>query len=233
MAQDHFDVESLAEYLHVSPQQITKLATRDRLPGRRVGGQWRFSRAEIHHWLEDRIGLSDEGELLEVEGLVVKAHPEDVRIVDLMPIEGVVVPLLAKTRNRVIDAMSQLAAQTGMLWDPGKMADAVRAREELHTTALDNGVALLHPRRPMPNIVGEPVVAMGRTASGIPFGGSKGHLTDVFFLICATTDSEHLCILARLSRLIASPAFLPAVRTADTASSILAIVIEAEGGLGV
>lgn len=232
MAQDHFDVESLAEYLHVSPQQITKLATRDRLPGRRVGGQWRFSRAEIHHWLENRIGLSDEGELMEVEGVVAKAHPDDVRIVDLILQEGVAVPLMAKTRNRVIDSMAELAAQTGMLWDPTKMSEAVRAREELHSTALDNGVALLHPRRPMPNIVGEPLVAIGRTSSGIPFGGSRGHLTDVFFLICATTDSEHLCILARLSRLIASPAFLPALREAESSAAVVGVVAEVESELG-
>ena len=233
MAQDHFDIESLAEFLHVSPQQVTKLATRDRLPGRRVGGEWRFSRAEIHHWLEERIGVSNEAELLDMEGLVTEAHPEGIRIAELIQKTGVAVPLLAKTRNRVIDSMSELAAQTGTLWDPVKMAEAVRVREELHSTALDNGAALLHPRRTMPNIVGEPLVAVGITTSGIPFGGSHGGLTDVFFLICATTDSEHLCVLARLSRLIASPRFLPGLRNSVDADAVLTLVADVESELGV
>ncbi|HIF33655.1 MAG TPA: helix-turn-helix domain-containing protein [Planctomycetes bacterium] len=231
MAQDNFDIDGLAAYLHVSPQQVARLATKGRIPGRRVSGQWRFSRAEIHHWLEDRIGVSDEGELIEVEDVVSSAHPGEVRIANLLMETGVALPLMAKTRNRVIDAMADLAAQTGGLWDPAKMAEAVRAREDLHTTALDNGVAMLHPRRPMPNIVGEPLVVVGRTTSGIPFGGKQGGLTDVFLLICATNDSEHLCILARLSRLIADADFLTKLRTADLPTDVLEVFTTAENEL--
>ena len=33
-------------------------------------------------------------------------------------------------------------------------------------------------------IESEGLLALGITASGIPFGGSRGILTDVFFLIC-------------------------------------------------
>ena len=112
------------------------------------------------------------------------------------------VPLNARTRTSVIDKMVQLAAATGWLWDPDKMAEAVAAREHLHSTALDNGVALLHPRRPQPNILAQPFLAFGRTHRGIPFGDARGRLTDVFFLILSTDDRGHLRTLARLSRLI-------------------------------
>lgn len=231
LAQDHFDLDSLAEYLHISPQHVQKLATRGRIPGRRVGGVWRFSRAEIHHWLEDRIGISDEDELARVDKVVTRAHPDTIRIGEIMMSEGIATPLAGKTRNRVIDSMCELAAATGLLWDPLKMAEAVHAREELHSTALDNGVALLHPRRPMPNVVGEPLLAFGRTPSGIPFGGSQGGLTDLFFLICATTDSEHLCILSRLSRLINEETFLSRLREAETPHDVLTTVQEVESEL--
>jgi PTS system nitrogen regulatory IIA component len=231
LAQDNFDISGLAAYLHISPQQVARLATRGRIPGRRVSGQWRFSRAEIHHWLEDRIGVSDEGELIEVEDVVARAHAGDIRIADLLLETGIALPLMAKTRNRVIDAMAELATQTGVLWDPVKMAEAVRAREDLHTTALDNGVAMLHPRRPMPGIVGEPLVVVGRTNSGIPFGGQQGGLTDLFLLICATNDSEHLCILARLSRVIADPDFLTKLRNAVEAVDVLDLFTTAENEL--
>jgi PTS system nitrogen regulatory IIA component len=55
MAQEDFDIDSLAVFLHMMPAAVLKLAERGKLPGRRVGGDWRFSAAEIHHWLEDRI----------------------------------------------------------------------------------------------------------------------------------------------------------------------------------
>ena len=64
MAQEDFDIDRLAAYLHMMPAAVVKLAERGKLPGRRVGGEWRFSAAEIHHWLEDRIGLSDDDALV-------------------------------------------------------------------------------------------------------------------------------------------------------------------------
>jgi PTS system nitrogen regulatory IIA component len=117
--------------------------------------------------------------------------------------------------------MVELAARTGWLWDPSKMAEAVGAREDMHPTALESGVALLHPRRPMPSILGQAFLALGRTEGGIPFGGSRGVLTDVFFLVCSIDDRGHLQTLARLSRIIASPGFLSRLREAPDSRAAL------------
>lgn len=221
MAQADFDIDRLAAYLHMSPAAVTKLAERGKLPARRVGGEWRFSAAEIHHWLEDRIGLSDDQELAQMEGALDRAaevEVETVSITGLLRMEAIEVPLAARTRGSVITRMAELAAETHLLWDVAKMADAVRAREEMHSTALDNGVALLHPRRPMPGILAEAVLALGIAQGGIPFG-TGGRLTDVFFLICSTSDHEHLRILARLSRVINDQDFLAALRAAEDAAA--------------
>jgi PTS system nitrogen regulatory IIA component len=235
MAQDDFDVESLANYLHLSPGQIVRLADRGRLPGRKIAGQWRFSHAEVHHWLEDRIGASDDDSLARVEGVLERADRpsgvQPVRLVELLPREAIAVPLAARTRNSVITAMVGLAAQTGLLWDVEKMAEAVRQRENLHPTALDNGVAMLHPRRPMASILAGPVLAFGRTHGGIPFGGQCGELTDVFFLICSTEDRGHLRILARLSRLISNASFLAHLRETEDPDLVRQLIAENEAKL--
>ncbi len=221
MADDDFDISSLAAYLHRMPAQIVKLAERGNLPARRVGGEWKFSRAEIHHWLEDRIGLSAEEELATMETNLQRldtTETNELSITQLLPVDAIAVPLLAKTRSSVISTMTDLAATTGLLWDPGKMADAVAAREAMHPTALDIGVALLHARRPQSSILGESVLALGITSQGIPFGGAGG-LTDVFFLICATSDHEHLRILARVSRIINDADWLAELRMAVDAKA--------------
>jgi nitrogen PTS system EIIA component len=226
MSED-FDIDRLAAYLHMMPAAVLKLAERGKLPGRRVGGEWRFSAPEIHHWLEDRIGLSDDEALVQMEGALDRAAgpaaADEVSISDLLHPESIEVPLDARTHRSVIAKMTELAARTHLLWDAAKMADAVRAREEMHSTALDNGVALLHPRRPMPAILAEAVLALGITPGGIPFG-SGGSLTDIFFLICSTSDHEHLRILARLSRLINDQEFLAALRAAGDASLLYQLV---------
>ena len=235
MADEDFDVDRLAAYLHRMPAEIVKLAERGKLPGRRVGGAWRFSAAEIHHWMEERIGLSDDDELASVEGALDRhgRHDEDdeISIAGLLHV-GVDRRAAAwrKTRGSVIKTMAELAAATHLLWDVGAMADAVRAREAMHSTALDNGVALLHPRRPLANILAEAVLALGITPSGIPFS-NDGRLTDVFFLICSTSEHEHLRILARLSRVINDVFFLADLRAAADAVAARDLIVARDAAI--
>jgi PTS system nitrogen regulatory IIA component len=231
--EEDFDIDRLAAFLHIAPAQVLRLANRGDLPGRKVGGQWRFSVAEVHHWLEQRIGLADDNQLAQVEDVLQRAaHDEQQRsILEMLPPEAMAVPLPSRTRHSVIHDMCQLAAQTGWLWDVDKLADAVRRREEMHPTALENGVALLHPRRPMPSILAQPFLAFGRTAQGIPFGGSRGVLTDVFFLILSTDDRVHLRTLARLSRIVNDPATLAEIRSAADAESVREAIARREAQL--
>src|SRR3954452_9983781 len=231
MAQDDFDVDRLAAYLHMMPSAIAKLADRGKLPGRRIAGEWRFSAAEIHHWLEERIGVSDNDALVQMEGALERASTEmeveQISIAELLRPEAIEVPLDARTRGSVIVRMAEIAARTHLLWDATKMAEAVRAREDMQSTALDNGVALLHPRRSMPSILAEAVLALGISPGGVAFG-TGGQLTDIFFLICSTSDHEHLRILARLSRVINDQDFLAAMRAAHNPTALHQIVKERE-----
>jgi nitrogen PTS system EIIA component len=234
MPYSDFDVISLARYLHLAPQQVVKLAERGKLPGRKIGGEWRFAKPDIHHWFEHRIGASDETELIEVEAVLQRSAPsEDERevcIAEMLPVEAIAVPLLARTRNSVLDSMVNLAGQTGWLWDTAGMLEAVKAREAMHSTALENGVALLHPRRPMPKILSQPFLAMGCSPSGIPFGGD-GPLTDVFFLICSMEDRGHLRVLARLSRILTTPGFLNTLHQAENEIEAHQAIVDVEARL--
>ena len=86
---------------------------------------------------------------------------------------------------------------------------------------------LLHPRRPMPQILSQPLLALGCTSTGIPFGGSAP-LTDVFFLILSTEDRGHLRALARLSRILTTPGFVEALRMAPDAKAARQLFVDAE-----
>jgi len=230
-AMPDFGIESLAKYLHLTPQQVARLADRGKLPGRKVAGQWRFARADIHHWLEQRIGL-DEDEVVDVQGLLQPtASEQEIVIADLLPPVAIAIPLPARTRAAVFTSMIELAERTGWLWDAPKMLEAVRAREELYPTALDNGVALLHPRRPMPSILAQAFLALGISPSGLPFGGNRGALTDVFFLICSTDDRGHLRTLAKLSRILNAPGFLESLRQARDAAAAHQLIAATEAAL--
>lgn len=235
MPEEDFDLMSLAEFLHLHPDQVRRMTDRGRLPGRRIGGEWRFSRAEIHQWFEEKIGASGERELDEVDRVLdlqdKKQTPEPFEITDLLQPDCVFVPFMAKTKRSVIDKICEQTALTGRLWEADKMADALRSREALHPTALENGVALLHPRRPIPGIMGEPFLAVGITYAGIPFGGPRGALTDIFFLIGSMSEAMHLRLLARLSRLIQQDDFLTALREAESPESAWKSIAEFDHNL--
>ena len=233
MSHEDFDVDRLAGYIHLRPEQVVRLAERGKLPGRRIAGQWKFSRGEIHQWWEDRIGGSDDEELAEVENVLQgpAAAPDlPFSLANMLPTSAVALSLEARTRSSVISAMVKLASQSDLLWDEEKLEEAVRARENLHPTALDNGVALLHPRRPLPAILSEPFLALGRTVSGIRFG-SGPRLTDIFFLICSHDDRGHLRVLARLSRLVADNSFLTRLRELERERDARHLIEEYEKSL--
>lgn len=233
MPSQDFDLDELAAYLHLTPPQVEKLANREEIPGRRVSGKWKFSKADIHHWLEHRIGVYDDSQLEKVEGVLDRhgKHEEPVRISDMLHASTIKIPITSRSPKKVITEICNVAADAGYLWDTAKMIDAIQQRESMHSTALDNGVALLHPRRPLPSILSEGFLAMGRTYQGIPFGGSRGVLTDVFFLIGSIDDPSHLRTLARLSRIINETSVVQAIRAADHAEDVLSIIEEREDQL--
>src|SRR5688572_16768122 len=141
MAEDSFDIASLAAYLHMMPAQVSRLAERGKLPGRRVAGHWLFSRPETSHWLEDRMGLSADEELASIEANR-RRHDRglnaEIAFAELLPADAIAIPLAARTHGSVIKAMCELAAATGMLWDATKMAEAVAEREAMASTAMEH-----------------------------------------------------------------------------------------------
>jgi PTS system nitrogen regulatory IIA component len=80
----------------------------------------------------------------------------------------------------------------------------------------------------MESILGGPLLAFGRTLSGIPFGDPSGGLTDLFFLILSVNDRQHLRTLARLGRILGMPGALEELREADDAVSLRGSLVSKE-----
>src|ERR1041385_2202540 len=82
---------------------------------------------------------------------------------------------------------------------------ALHEREQLHSTGIGDGVALPHARNALVGLVDHPVVVFGRSAQGIPFSAIDGAPAKLFFLLVAPTVTQHLAVLARISRLLREP----------------------------
>jgi nitrogen PTS system EIIA component len=228
MNDEVMDLATLAAFLNRDARDLSKWASRGYIPAQKVGGEWRFHRAEINHWLESQMHGYTEQQLAALEQGAKGEHEEEPLLSVLLTEATTAVPLMATTRAAVLRELVNVADQSGHVYDPEAILDAIRAREELATTALDSGVAIPHPRRPLPHALGESVIAYGRTSSGIPFGAPHGILTDIFFLICCRDDRTHLQVLARLSRLLLRPFFLNELRNADTPAETCELIQSAE-----
>src|SRR5262245_12862573 len=221
-------LQELATYLRRDLREVSKMASRGYLPGQKVKGEWRFARAEINHWIETQMPAYTEEELERLESVGTRTAEQEPMLADLLSEACVAVPLLASTRSSVLRELVALAERSWQVYDADAILNAIVQREEMGTTALESGVAIPHPRRPLPNALGESIIAYGRTASGIPFGGARGALTDIFFLVCCRDDRTHLRVLARLSRLFLRPGFLDELRAAETPAATWQLLTAAE-----
>jgi mannitol/fructose-specific phosphotransferase system IIA component (Ntr-type) len=79
--------------------------------------------------------------------------------------------------------------------------------------------------------VERPVIVFGRHGQGIPFGAIDDVPARLFFLLVAPSVTEHLAMLARLSRLLRDPALRQNLLVADSTKKVLALVREAEAKL--
>jgi PTS system nitrogen regulatory IIA component len=225
------DLAELAVYLHRDAREVGKLASRGHLPGHKVGGEWRFARAEIDQWLEGQLpGYTDQ----QLTALETRGHAEveqEALVSSLLRPESMAVPLTARSRSSVLRDLVALAEQTWNVYDPEAILQAIQQREEMASTALPSGVAIPHPRRALSKALGDSVMAYGRTVSGVPFNEPSGTLTDIFFLICCQDDRTHLQVLARLSRLLLRPGFLDSLRAAETVEETWELIAAAERDL--
>ena len=105
---------------------------------------------------------------------------------------------------------------------------ALHDREQLHSTGIGDGVALPHARNALVALVDKPVIVFGRHAKGIPYGAIDGKPAQLFFLLIAPTVTQHLAILARISRVLRDAKLRQALLTADKPEKALALIKDAE-----
>ena len=233
MENEVMDLDQLAVYLHRDVREVSKLANRGYLPGKKVGGEWRFASSEINHWIETQMHAFTEEELTALErrgsATAVLAEP---LVSSMLSESTIAVPLRASTRASVLKELVNLAEHSWQIYEPDALHRAILTREELGTTALGSGVAIPHPHRPLSlKAQGESVIAFARTGRGIPFGAPDGGLTDLFFLVSCRDAVTHLRVLARLSRIMLRPGFLDELREAESASDAMQLIERTERDL--
>ncbi len=137
--------------------------------------------------------------------------------------------LTGKNRDAVLEELVDVIPEVQT--EPGAretLLKALHEREQLHSTGIGDGVALPHARNALVGLVDRPVIVFGRHAGGVPYGAIDGQPAHLFFLIVAPSVTQHLAVLARISRVLRDPKLRQNLLSALTVNQILGAVAEAE-----
>jgi mannitol/fructose-specific phosphotransferase system IIA component (Ntr-type) len=105
---------------------------------------------------------------------------------------------------------------------------ALKERENLCSTCVNDGVAVPHSRNALVGLVDKPLIAYGRHVKGVAFGALDGNPVHHFFLLCAPNVREHLQLLARLARLLNNPDFRAKLNPVTSPDTLIGLVRDAE-----
>ncbi len=229
MDHDWLTLADLARETGRDQRELERLTLRGRIPAHKRGGDWQYHTSEIRGWMEKELRGFSDSELASFEQSQAETSPvaETLLSTYLAP-EQVQVPLDGRTKRSVLEALVEVAGRTWKVWEPAVLLQAVIDRESAMSTAFERGVAIPHPRQPLPASLEDAVVAFGRTNSAIPFGAPDNSGTDLFFLVASRDTRTHLRILARLGRLIQKPGLLDDLRSADSSPAAFEILSAAD-----
>jgi len=141
----------------------------------------------------------------------------------------VILNLRSNDRETVL---GELVAQIPELADQPEakqtLLRALHEREQLHSTGIGDGIALPHARNALVGLVDHPIIVFGRHPTGINYEAIDGIPARLFFLLIAPTVTQHLAILARLSRLLRDSELRQNLLTARTPEQVIKLIRDAE-----
>lgn len=148
---------------------------------------------------------------------------------DLLAPANIQLNLRSDNRNDVLrELVSQIPEIASRADLQETLLRALQERELLHSTGVGDGIALPHARNALVGLVDKPVIVFGRHAPGISFGAIDGKPTQLFFLLVAPNVTQHLAMLARISRLLRDPKLRQNLLAVADSEKAIAFIREGE-----
>lgn len=183
------------DILGFSERAITRLARRGGIPTIRVRDQYRFNRTELLEWVLSR-NMSPPPALLKTQD--DPADEPQISLAGALRTGGIHYNVSAKDRT---DALRKLVALLPLPEgiDRDAMLSLIRAREELASTGLGEGIAIPHARNPLVLWVAQPMVTLCFLNEPVDFQALDGKPVFALFSLVTPSVRAHLHLLSRLA----------------------------------
>ncbi len=212
--------QAMAHY-NVTESLLKDLIKEGVLHAYKKGNTIKIDENEMNEWLS---GLSD------AEMHRVSKNKNKKRFSDYFRPSYIILDFKADNKFEAISQLSRKARSLGLVKDHRWLYDVLIAREELASTAVGKGVALVHPRHPHPAKIKKPAIIFGRSKKEIDFEAVDKKPVNIFFLLLLHDDAQHLFSIAYISKCLLQKEVLNILKTEKNAHEIAEILLKEYSG---
>lgn len=137
---DILTIEEVADYLRVSERTVYDWANKGTIPCGKLGTTWRFKRAEVEKWVDDRLSGNRPG-----PRSTTTPKPPSVSIAEILTVERVIM-LDTERKEVALNSLIDCLAMAEEVTSRNTLAEEIFKREALMSTGIGFHVAVPHVR---------------------------------------------------------------------------------------
>ncbi|MCL2382420.1 MAG: PTS sugar transporter subunit IIA [Treponema sp.] len=181
---DILTIDEVAKYLRVSERTVYDWAQKGEIPSGKIGTVWRFKKAELERWVNERLSTS---KLVPQGGNI---HLESI----LSPDRVIFLNFSAK-RDALLALVDNISASP-QVKNRQELAQEILMREDLMSTAIGRGIAIPHIRL---SSITDLVVSVGISQTDIVDFQALDDEPVRLLIMIAAASSQHAYYLQTLS----------------------------------
>jgi PTS system nitrogen regulatory IIA component len=205
-------IEEVAKYLRVSERTVYDWAQKGEIPAGKIGTAWRFKKAEIEQWVNDRLSAN-------------KLMPQTSSI----PVDTILSPdrilfLDYSTKRDVLLTLADNLADAPQVQNRQELAVEILTRAERMSTAIGRGIAIPHIRL---SSITDLVVSVGISKTDIvDFQPLDDEPVRLVFMIAAAYNQHayYLQTLSFFSARLKNRELRTALLAAETSQDVYALL---------
>ncbi len=217
--------KELAEYIKLNEKTIIKMAQEGKLPGKKISNKWRFHIDAIDdYFFEDVVKMPDPD-----LDTIIRTTEFPYPLSRLTAKDLIRVNLKLHDKSELFENLVDIAVSGNVLNKKKKRRfyELILERENILSTAVNDIVAIPHPRNPEEGMFSSPNIIIATTREGIPYD-NEDKKPKLFFLICATNEFVHLRLLAKITKLIHNIGAVNMILGAETPDDVMQALLKHE-----
>ena len=216
-------IEEVAHYLRVSERTVYDWAQKGEIPSGKIGTVWRFKKAEIEQWVNDRLSANRFKTNLNPVQMEAILSPDRILFFDY------------PAKRDALLALAKNLSTAPQVKNSQELTLEILKREELMSTAIGRGIAIPHVRL---SSITDLVVSVGISRVDITdFNPLDDEPVRLLFMIAAAYNqhANYLQTLSFFSARLKNPLLRDSLLNAQTAAEAYNLLTahsgKAEGGL--